>query len=201
MRNGNIDAHNLVRQCGRLYSERKTELQASLAALSSPEDASKKAEIVLKLEAHRLKGRAEENVLETMVLNTETAMKREVDALIHTISEAMADRIHACVLDIVRAVSTGDGTGPPCDVEKVVEKCVMLAAPKLVKDQLGSQGKLIRGLERRVGQLDDLLQVCDSSSSSCHTWWVRATANGYSIVCLIGTGQEYRRPGYALEKA
>ena len=160
-RNENIAAHDHVRMCAERYRERKDELKRALKAST---DEKTRFEISLKLDKHRDWGKTEEILSQTLVLNTETAMKKEVEALVRTVGDAVGERIYKSVIDVVRAVSTlrqsgNVGAGSVCNVEAVVEKCVMLATPKLLREQLGTQERAQRELERRMSTLDDTIQV------------------------------------------
>lgn len=109
----------------------------------------------------RSAGVHDEHILKASMKLADAAIQKEIETLMQTIGEALADKLQESILDIVRTVSTGNGAGPPQDISAVIERCLMTIAPNLLKDK--AQGRAQRQLEQRQTELEEMLKSKDAT--------------------------------------
>lgn len=133
------------------YRVRKSEYEDQIR---SEMDDVKKARLMADLAAYKTQMAQQEQTLCFLIETAEGSLKREMDATMKTVANTLSEKIQASVLEILRAIG-----GPACDIEAIVEKCVNLTAPQLVRDYIPSQENLIKAMERKILKMHMALKV------------------------------------------
>jgi hypothetical protein len=146
-----MEAHQRLQAASLRYPVRRSQYDEQISA---EQDTTRKARLIADLTAYKAEAIEQQNYLEFTIKTAKGAQKTEMDAMMKTVASHLSDKIQASVSEVMRAIG-----GPACDVQTVVERCVNLAAPHLLRDYIPTQENFIKAMERKISKMNTALKV------------------------------------------
>jgi hypothetical protein len=123
--------------------------------INAEKDTTRKARLIADLAGYKAEAVEQQNYLEITIKTAKAAQKTEMDAMMKTVASHLSDKIQASVSEVMRAIG-----GPTCDVPTIIQGCVNLAAPQLLRDYIPTQDDFIRVTDRKIAKMNVALKVC-----------------------------------------